>query len=219
MFSNFWKAVVRKHGSLETTQQNWFTQANADSSHIDHIIESTAEILSAINFRLGKVSAGMESNRAQSPSRGLSSTPSFTGNRPAMSPPPTDVSHHYRHWNSGGTTRSPLTKQNQEYVEKVAKGGYRDNSVSKQSPSVLPHSLSQPFTRQEFRKFGGSKSFSESNHGDKSCKEFRLSPQRPSLQGGSSSQDTLGNNSEVLNRLQKAKTAYSFMRTDSLEFS
>lgn len=201
LLGNFWRSVSGKYGTLDVRRDNWFNLSHSDANRIDQIIQSAAEILSAVSCRLGG-GAPQSQFRPGLPS---SSTVGL-GATPSRSPPPAEVSHHYRHWHSGGVTKSPLTKANQAYVEAVSRG-----LETNHSPSLLSRSLSQPFTREEFRRSGGSKSFTGLDE--------RVSPQRLSLQRDSmgTSRDILaGNHSEILNRLQKAKTAYSFMRSDSL---
>ena len=172
---------------MEVSQNNWFLQSHASADRSEHIIESIAEILAVV---LQKMCSGK--GKADE----LYTNPSIRHMSFRKGPPESpkmDVSHHYRHWNSGGKTRSPLSKMNQEYIESVAKGGIeRTKSASK-----LSKSLSNPFIREEFRALGGSKSFS-----DLIDEEV-----------------IAGEKSPVLARLQKAKTAYSFMRSDSLDFS
>lgn len=203
IFGKFWRAVQNNHGSLDVSRENWFNQQRADENKIDLIIQSAAEILSAINGRLGSTRFQPSLSSAASPPLGLINTP-------GRSPHPSEVSHHYRHWQSGGVTKSPLTKMNQEYIERVSRG--ERNGGCGGSPSLLSRSLSQPFTRDEFRRSGGSKSFSGLD-----ATEQRLSPPKSSSrEHKETTRDNLPNNSEILNRLQKAKTAYSFMRSDSL---
>lgn len=212
LLGNFWKRVTAEHGSLGVNRNNWFHQPHADQSNVEGIVDSAAEILSAINFKL-KAPGGTAEQRGDDRTTFTPFRASGSINPHNSSPPVSgDVSHHYRHWQSGGKTKSPLSKANQEYVERVSRGS--DSAIKSPGSSGLSRSLSQPFTREEFRQFGGSKSFASNRPGS----ELRVSPQRPSLQQMGSTRELL-DNSEILNRLQKAKTAYSFIRSDSVDFN
>jgi hypothetical protein len=244
IFGNFWRSVLSQHGPLGVSRGNWFMRADAaaDASDASSIVQATGEILSAVSYRMDQGSpSGQGQGQGQPPSpRGGGTTP------PAHSPPP-DVSHHFRQSRHsqpqpqfrGGGGGGGGAKQEYADAEAGAQGSLGEGEAGRLtsglgtsgSASKLARSLSQPFTREEFRQFGGSKSFSQAAAdgggagggagGGTRRQDFGSSPspQRPSLLRGSTgnaSRDNLVNNSAILSRLKKAKTAYNFIRNDSL---